>query len=292
MTTTTETRTLDVPGATLAYDVHGPLPTADGRPPVLVVGQPMEGPYFHKLASLLTGRTAVTYDPRGLGRSTRHDGGTTNDPVVQAEDLHALVGALGAGPVDLFGSSGGAITGLALVTAHPEDVRTLVAHEPPLLTVLPDAEAAAAAGRRVDEAYQRHGWGTGMATFIALASWKGEITDDVVREPVDPAQFGFPSDDDGRRDDALLSGVSAPVTAYRPDVDALAAAPTRIVLAVGEESRDLLTWRAPEALAARLGLELTVFPGDHGGFLDPANGYGGVPEAFAARLLEVLADGA
>lgn len=81
----------------------------------------------------------VTHDPRGLGESTRSD---LNDPQIQAEDLHALIAELG-GPVDVFGSNGGAVAGLALVTAHPEDVRMMVAHEPPLLGVLPDAEARA-----------------------------------------------------------------------------------------------------------------------------------------------------
>ena len=86
---------------------------------------------FATLASFLPDRTLVTYDPRGLGRSARTDGDTTNSPQQQAEDLHALIGVLG--PVDLFGSSGGAVTALQLVSTHPDDVRTLVAHEPPIL---------------------------------------------------------------------------------------------------------------------------------------------------------------
>ena len=133
---------LEVPGATIVYDVHGSLPADDGRPPLLMVGQPMDAGGFGTLASHFPDRTVVTYDPRGLGRSTRSDGSIINDPVVQAEDLHRLVDALGVGAVDLFASSGGAVTSLALVAAHPDDVRTLVAHEPPLFTLLPDATAA------------------------------------------------------------------------------------------------------------------------------------------------------
>ncbi|GCD21936.1 hydrolase [Cellulomonas algicola] len=288
MTTTTDTRTLDVPGATLTYDVHGPLPTADGEPPLVLIGQPMDASGFTTLAGLLTERTVVTYDPRGLGRSARHDGSTVNDPAVQAEDVHALVEALGGGPVDLFGSSGGAITGLALVAAHPHDVRTFVAHEPPLVELLPDAENARAAGRRVGEVYAERGWGAGMATFMLVSSWQGPFPDRFAQEPVDPAQFGLPTEDDGSRDDPLLSGVSDPVTAFRPDLDAVAAGPTRVVVAAGEESRDLLTFRATEALAALLGQDLTLFPSHHGGFLGGEHGYAGQPEAFAARLREVL----
>src|SRR5690349_10482087 len=129
------THTLETPGAEVAYDVHGPLPTADGRPPLLMIGQPMTATGFGTLASHFSDRTVVTYDPRGLGRSTRSDGRIDNDPTAQAEDVHAVIEALGAGPVQVFASSGGAVTALALVAAHPADVATLVAHEPPLITV-------------------------------------------------------------------------------------------------------------------------------------------------------------
>lgn len=290
--TTTETRThrtLDVPGATIAYDVRGPVPTADGEPPLVLIGQPMDASGFGTLASYLTERTVVTYDPRGIGRSTRTDGSRTNDPRQQAEDLHALVAALGGGPVDLFGSSGGAVTGLAWVTAHPEDVRTFVAHEPPLLGVLPDADRAAAASARVDAAYAERGWGAGMAAFIALTSWQGELPEDFLAEVPDPARFGLPTEDDGSREDPLLSGASKPVTAYEPDLDALRAAPTRIVPAAGVESEGILTWRATHALAELLGTEVAVFPSGHGGFLGDEYGMPGQPEAFATRLREVLA---
>lgn len=290
MAPTLTTRTLEVPDATLTYDVRGPLPPADGTPPLLLIGQPMDASGFATLASHFPDRTVVTYDPRGLGRSTRSDG-RENRPDQQAADLHRLIAALGAGPVDLFGSSGGAVTSLALVTAHPADVRTLVAHEPPLLGLLPDAEQAFAAEHRVKDTYDQRGWGAGMAVFIALSSWQGEFTDEFASQSPDPAAFGLPTDDDGARDDPLLSGASAPVTAYRPDVAALAAAPTRVVIAAGIESTGLLTWRASAALAAALGQELTVFPSNHGGFLGPEFGRPGQPVEFAARLREVLGDG-
>jgi pimeloyl-ACP methyl ester carboxylesterase len=289
MTTTLATGTLEVPDATLTYDVRGPLPSADGTPPLLLIGQPMDASGFATLASYFPDRTVVTYDPRGLGRSTRSDG-PENRPDQQATDLHLLIAALGAGPVDLFGSSGGALTARARLTAHPDDVRTLVAHEPPVISVLPDAEQAFAAEHRVKDAYDQRGWGAGMATFIALSSWQGEFTDEFASQSPDPAAFGLPTDDDGARDDPLLSGASAPVTAYRPDLASLTAASTRIVIAAGIESQGLLTWRASAAIAAALGQELTVFPSNHGGFLGPEFGRPGQPEAFAARLREVLAD--
>ncbi|WP_410630514.1 alpha/beta fold hydrolase [Amycolatopsis sp. cmx-4-83] len=281
----TSTHTLETPGADIVYDVHG-----SGGRPLLMVGQPMAADGFGSLASHFPDRTVVTYDPRGIGRSVRKDGRVEHVPDVQAGDLHAVIQALGAGPVDVFGSSGGAVAALALVTAHPDDVGTLVAHEPPLTGMLPDAAAAERAGQLMRDAYRDGGFGAGMAAFMVLASWKGEFTDDYFAlPPADPAQFGMPAEDDGRRDDPLLSDRSLAVTAYRPDVDALTAAPTRIVIGVGEESIEEMTGRAALATAAALGRQAIVFPSHHGGFLGGEHGYAGKPEAFAAKLREVLA---
>src|SRR5205807_3259228 len=116
------TRKLETTEADIVYDVHGPLPTADGRPPLFMIGQPMDASGFRTLASHMPDRTVITYDPRGLGRSIRKDGRVDNVPGVQAGDLHAIIGALGVGPVEMFASSGGAVTALALVAAHPGDV--------------------------------------------------------------------------------------------------------------------------------------------------------------------------
>jgi pimeloyl-ACP methyl ester carboxylesterase len=285
-----ETFTLDTPEATLVYDVRGPLPPAAGRPPLVLVGHPMDATGFTTLASYFPDRTVVPYDPRGLGRSTRKDSRTERTPEDNAEDIHRVIEALGAGPVELFGSSGGAVNGLALVAAHPDDVTTFVAHEPPLLAVLPDAEAAFAAERAVHDAYRQKGWGHGMAAFIGLTSWSGEFTEEYAARPApDPAGFGLPVQDDGGRADPLLSGVSDPVTAYRPDFAALAAGKTRVLIAVGIESGDSLTGRTSVATARALGQEAAIFPGNHGGFLGPEFGQAGEPEAFAARLREVLA---
>jgi pimeloyl-ACP methyl ester carboxylesterase len=281
--------TLQTPEADIAYDIHGPLPTADGRPLLFMVGQPMTAGGFTTLASHFPDRTVVTYDPRGLGRSTRSDGRVDNTPTLQAGDLHALIEALGTGPVDMFASSGGAVTALALVAAHPDDVLTLVAHEPPLMQVLPDAQAAERARASVRDAYEAGGRSAGMAAFIAMTSWRGEYTDEYFAQPApDPAAFGMPTGDDGSRDDPLLSDRSWAITSYRPDVDALADAPTRIVIAVGEESEGIFTGRTSRAVADLLGQQANVFPSHHGGFLGGDSGYPGKPEAFARKLREVL----
>jgi pimeloyl-ACP methyl ester carboxylesterase len=286
----TTTHTLETAEVDLAYDLHGPLPAAAGRPPLFMIGQPMDASGFTTLASYFTDRTVVTYDPRGLGRSVRKDGRVDHNPAVQVEDVHALIQALGVGPVEMFASSGGAVTALALVAAHPGDVITLVAHEPPLIPVLPDAEGAERARAGILDAYEAKGGGAGMAAFIAMTSWRGEFTDEYFAQPApDPAMFGMSEEDDGKRDDPILSDRSWAVSSYHPDVDALTAAPTRVVIAVGEESRDTMTGRASLAAATLLGQEATVFPSHHGGFLGPEFGYAGQPEAFADKLRTVLA---
>jgi pimeloyl-ACP methyl ester carboxylesterase len=285
----TTTHTLTTAEADIAYDVHGPLPPADGRPPLLMIGQPMTASGFGDLLPHFPDRTVVTYDPRGLGRSTRRDGRRDNSPVTQAGDVHAVIGALGAGPVDMFASSGGAVTALALVAAYPDDVVTLVAHEPPLVPVLADAGEADRALAGVRQTYEAGGRNAGMAAFIAMTSWRGEFTDAYFAQPApDPAAFGMPTEDDGSRDDPLLSDLSAAVTSHHLDVDGLTAAPTRIMIAVGEESAGVFTGRTSEAAAELLGQQATVFPSHHGGFLGPESGYPGQPEAFAHRLRDVL----
>jgi pimeloyl-ACP methyl ester carboxylesterase len=286
------THRLETPEVDLVYDIRGPLPTADGHPPLVMIGQPMGARGFGTLASHFPDRAVVTYDPRGLGRSTRKDGRVDHAPEVQAADVHAVIEALGAGPVEMFASSGGAVTALALVAAFPDDVTTLVAHEPPLIPVLPDAQAAERARAGVRDVYEDKGSGAGMAAFIMMTSWRGEYTDDYFTQPApDPAAFGMPTADDGSRDDPLLSDRSWAVSSYRPDVDALTAARTRVVTAMGEESLGTFTGRASVATAQLLGQQPTVFPSHHGGFVGAEFGYPGQPEAFARKLREVL-DGA
>jgi pimeloyl-ACP methyl ester carboxylesterase len=284
------THTLEVPGAVLTYDVRAN--DASTQPVLVLIGSPMGASGFPTLASHFEDRTVVTYDPRGVERSKRTDGVIESDPEQRSADVHAIIAALGAAPVDLFGSSGGAIDGLALVAHHAADVRTLVAHEPPAATALPDRDAALAANRDIHETYLRSGHGAGMAKFIAIVSHKGLIPDDWPDRPApDPAMFGMSADDDGSRDDPLLGQSIIGTTAYEPDFDALRAASTRIVIGVGAESDGELAHRGGEAIAERLGLTPVVFAGGHGGFQGNEYGMPGKPDEFAANLREVLAAG-
>lgn len=292
MTTTTSgptTHTLRVPGATLTYDLR--IKDASPEPILLLVGSPMGAAGFGSLAGHFPDRTIVTYDPRGSERSEKDDPASYVDPEIHADDLHRIIGVVGGGPVDVFASSGGAVNTLALVARHPEQVRTLVAHEPPLAAILSDREAALAVTRAVQETYQRSGWGAGMAHFIAVTSHEGPFSDaDARLDPPDPAIFGLPIDDDGSRTDVLLGQNMVTCTHYEPDFEALRRASTRIVIAAGAESGGQMARRGAHAVAERLGRDVVIFPSDHGGFLGGEYGQSGDPDAFAAKLREVLAE--
>jgi hypothetical protein len=138
----------------------------------------------------------------------------------------------------------------------------------------------------------QHGFGAGMARFIAIVSHRGPFDADYANQPPpDPAMFGLPAEDDGNRNDALLGQNIISCTHFEPDFEALRAASTRIVVAAGIESEGQLAARGAFAAAERLETEVVRFPSDHGGFLGGEYGQAGDPDAFAAKLREVLAEG-
>jgi pimeloyl-ACP methyl ester carboxylesterase len=281
-----KTHTLDVPGATLGYDVREGA--VESGPVLLMIGSPMDASGFGTLAGHFRDRTVVTYDPRGVGRSRRADGAVWATPDEHADDLHRLIAELDAGPVDIFGSSGGAVNALALVARHPEQVRTLVAHEPPIATVLPDRAEALAATEDINQTYERAGLGPAMAKFMAITSVKGPIPADFPDHDPSPANFGFPTEDDGSRDNPMVGPHIVHVTHYELDFEALRSAATRIIVGAGAESEGLFMYRAALAVAERLGTEPVIFPSHHAGFLGGEFGQHGDPDAFAATLRQAL----
>jgi pimeloyl-ACP methyl ester carboxylesterase len=290
------TKSLNVPGGRLAYDIRD-AETGTGAPALLMIGHPMDANGFATLAGYFRDRTVVTYDPRGVGRSEVTDRTQVRTPELHADDLHRLISALHAGPVDLFASSGGAVNALALVARHGEDVHTLVSHEPPIAPVLPDHEEAEAVIQDIRATYVREGFGPAMAKFIVFSGLQGPVPADYLQRPApDPAAFGLPGADGappggaprGGGDDPLLGASFIPITHYMPDFSALRAAPARIVIAAGVESEGTMAQRAALAIAERLNQELVTFPSHHGGFLGGEFGYRGDPDAFAATLRQVL----
>ncbi len=280
---TTRTSTVGSGTATVTYDVHGDLTQATPERPVLfMIGSPMDAVGFTTLRSHFTDRPVVTYDPRGAGRNPTDT--TSITPEDHADDLHRVIEALDAGPVDLFGRSGGAVNALALAEAHPDDVRRVVAHEPPTAALLPDREAALAVCRDMRATYDAHGSGLAMAKFISFVMYDGLVPDDYLDRPVpDPATFGMSSEDDGNRTDPLMRNMPDSNT-YEPDVEALSALGDRIVVAVGVESGQQLAARGGRSVAEALGLPVTEYPSNHGGFLGGEYGQQGDPDAFAAAL--------
>lgn len=290
--TETTTYTLDLPDAVLTYDVR--LPATPGDAPALfVLGSPMGASGFAQLAEHLDDRAVITYDPRGVERSTLATDGEVSVEI-HAEDCHRVLEAaravVGAGPVDVFASSGGAVNALSWVVNHPHELGTVVAHEPPLWTLLEDRDVQAKAAADIVETYRRDGYGPAMAKFVQLVMEPEPLTEEYLRRPApDPAAFGMPTEDDGSRDDLLLGRNMATMPGFEPDLDALRTSTVRLVPARGEVGEGTMARRGAEALAAALGVEPVEFPGDHGGFAANEWSPGNDPAAFAARLRDVLA---
>jgi len=283
MTTDVQTCTVGEGADLITYDVRGDLGSGT---PLFMFASPMDASGFGSLASHFTDRPVVTYDPRGAGRNPK--GSVDVPPQQHGEDLHRVVEALDVGPVDAFGSSGGGVNLLAWCAAHPGDVRTAVSHEPPIFVGLPDAEVLLAAIEDLKATYAASGNGPAMAKFIQLVMGQGELPADYLDQPApDPAMFGQPTEDDGSRDNPLMRNMPAG-NVYDVDVAALAALGDRLFIAVGKESGEGPAARGGRAVAARLGLPVTDFPGDHGNFFDSSYaGATGVAEA-AARIKELI----
>jgi clorobiocin biosynthesis protein CloN7 len=271
----TAAHTLDVPGARLYHERRGTGPL------LLLIGSPMDSTGFAGLADALAGEyTVVTYDPRGIGDSSRDDTGDVT-PEQQASDVHHLVSALGGGPADVFGSSGGGVVGLALVTAYPGQVRALVAHEPPVVELLPDSAQVQAEIQDIYDTYRTSGADKAMQKFLAhagLMPTAGQQADAPRWQP-SPQQVTRMR----ASTDHFLAHLIRPTTRYRPDIAALRASPARIVVAAGATSKGQLANRSAVALASQLGTQVAEFPGDHGGFL-------AMPEQFARELARVLSE--
>ena len=263
-------RSVTVPGARLHYEVRG-----SGGPLLVVIGSPMASADFAQLADALAGdHTVVTYDPRGHANSTIDDPDEDSTAESRADDIVAVLDDLGAESADVLGSSGGAVTGLALVARHPGRVRTLIAHEPPLLELLPDAPRQRANTEDIIETFHAAGMEAAWYKFMVTAGFDTTMPEKV------PAQ-AEPTEQDRREAARFFDHELRPTTRYLPDIDALKNGPSRVVIGIGADSGRLLTYRTSVALCGLLGSTPVEFPGDHGGFL-------GAPTEFAETLRTLL----
>ena len=270
MTTLTTATTLDVPGARLHYELRG------SGPLIALVGAPMDAAAFAPLADLLaTDHTVLTTDPRGINRSTVDHPDRDSTPAERASDLAALLRHVDAGPATVLGSSGGAVTLLSLVATDSALVHTAISHEPPLDELLPDHADLFDRTEQMIATYLTGDTRTAWRQFMAIGNLQ---MPDEVFEMV----FGSPRTGQDAADEHFqFAHMIRHTVRFRPDIEALLAAPTRLIVGIGEQSTGQLCDRASRALADLLGIEPTLFPGDHIGFAEQ-------PEAFAVRLREVL----
>lgn len=275
-TTTPAVRRLSVPGATLYYEVRGSGPVL-----LAIPGGPVDAGVFTGLADQLADRyTVVTYDPRGHSRSTL-DGALPDSAVrVHADDAARLIDAVGSKPAYVLGSSGGATIGLDLVARHGAKVKTLVAHEPPMMEVLPDRERWRAIFKEIYETYKQAGAYPAMERFGKAVEEGGpKYSEQMQQGEPSPEQAAMMARMMGNFEFFLEHEIRA-IGGYVPDIAALRASQSRIVIAGGKQSGAQGAYRAAAALAERLGIELTLFEGGHGGF--------GAEEAFAEKVHDAL----
>lgn len=283
----TKTGTLKVRGASLYFEIRGSGPVL-----LLVCGGVYDAAGYAGLARQLADRyTVVTYDRRGNSRSPLDGPPEPQRIEVHGDDAHrvlAAVGVTGGEPARVFGNSSGAMIGLELAARHPEQVRTVVAHEPPIFELLPDRDHWRTVMRDVEDTFGKEGAGpAGQVLSAGLQMSGGDQEDD--RAPGGgPAPPGEPDPETmqmmarmGQNMVFFIGYEVPPFARYTPDMAALQASPARVVMAVGEASQGEPPYRAAFAVAERLGTKAVVFPGDHGGF-------GSQPEAFAAKLHDVL----
>lgn len=263
-------QTLQVPGARLHYEVrgHGPL--------VVLVAAPMDANAFAPLADLLAAdHTVLTTDPRGINRSRLDDPDQDSTPQLRADDLSRLLTHLNAGPAAILGSSGGAVTALAIAQTHPEQVHTVIAHEPPLVELLADR---AQLHTQTEDL---------IATYLAgdvIGAWANFMAQANITLPEGALEMMFGGDRDLQQvkdERRWFAHEMLATTRWQPDLHALRSTKTPIVVGIGEDSAEQLCDRTSRALAAALGIGPTLFPGDHTGFVED-------PDRFATRLRAVL----
>jgi pimeloyl-ACP methyl ester carboxylesterase len=272
-----EARSVKVPGATLYVEVRGSGPVL-----LLITGGPTDAGMFSDLAGRLADRhTVVSYDHRGHSRSALESEPEDIPVSLHADDAVAILEAVGDEPAYVYGNSGGGTIGLELVARHPDLVRTLVAHEPPVFELLPDAARFRAAFEDISETYRREGVFPAMGKFGALVEEGGpKYSEEMQQAEPTPEGEEMMSRMAGNFD-LFIAHEIRQIGAYVPDVDALSNVSTRIVSAAGETSGEQAARRAAVALAERLGIAVTYLPGGHGG-------WGSDPQGFAEKLRELI----
>ncbi|HEX3782411.1 MAG TPA: alpha/beta hydrolase [Pseudonocardiaceae bacterium] len=268
--------TLDVPGARLHCQVSG-----DGPPLLLLCGNTGDADAFQFIAEPLAERyTVIAYDPRGNSRSELLVEPGPQTVRERADDAMRVLDALTDQPAFVFGSSGGAVTALELLSREPDRARLVIAHEPPMFEVLPDAAEHRELFDTVHRTYERDGVDAAMNQFIAAIGMPQQEAPSA--EALPPA-IGEMFQRMRANAGFFLAHELLQVVGYQPDVAALTKNADRLVFGVGATSRRFRPAFPAILLTPHTGAELVEFAGSHAGYLDAA-------EPFAATLLAVLAE--
>lgn len=269
-TTSTATATLRVDGAELYFELRG-------RGPLIALhAAPMGAASFTPLAELLAvDHTVLTCDPRGINRSRVDHPDQDVTPDMRADDLANLLRHVDSGPAALLGSSGGAVSALALIQNNSELVDTVIAHEPPLAELVSDTEELRS---QTDDM---------IRTYLSgdrRGAWSAFMTSANIHLPDElfDAMFGGQIHGQAAEDELFaFAHMERPTTFWKPDISALRDSEVNLIVGIGEQSANELCDRTSRALAAQIGIDATMFPGGHIAFAED-------PAAFATRLRDVL----
>jgi pimeloyl-ACP methyl ester carboxylesterase len=276
MTTHTPTTgTIRTDGATLYYEVRGTGPT-------LLISQSGEGDAGRGkdlVDQLVADYTVVTYDRRGLSRSTLDDPAQGVSLAAHADDAHRLLTELADEPVLMLGCSLGASIGFHLAVDHPGQISTLIAHEPVTPKLLP-ADQRAHHERElahIQQVHQRDGLAPALkvvADVLGIDPTNPGVEPDLTPQPMNAQRV--------RNFDFFIKRDFTAIINDTLDITALTKTPTRIIPAIGRTTpRTVFDNKCAFALAAMLGTKVHEFPGGH-------NGNTTHPRAYATTLRTTL----
>ncbi|OKI05121.1 alpha/beta hydrolase [Streptomyces sp. CB02923] len=271
------TGSLRVNGATLHYEVRGRGPLL-----LLIPGGAGGAAAFDGMADeLAAAYTVATYDPRGMSRSVLDDPAAGQRVAEHADDAFRMLEMLSPGePARVLGISSGAIASLHLLTTRPERITRVVAHEPPVVEVLPDAAEHRALVARVEETFHAQGLMPAMAVFSAGLKKDGSAAAPQPELKL-PPQAAARAEQTMANLPYFVGRIVPAFMSYAPDLHRLKALSDRLVLAGGEDSRGELSYRPAAFLAGQFGTELLHFPGGHTGLTTH-------PAEFAETLVKAL----
>lgn len=277
---------LIAPGASLYYETYGSGPLL-----VFISGANGDADLWRPIAQTISSTsnyTVAIYDRRGFSRSYLSSTAAQNYTHrlhVDVNDTRLIIDHLSPNtPASVLGTSSGAIVALQLLLTYPASLKTLIAHEPPALTLLPDSAALIVAQNAVYATYRAAGVPPAMLQFAYLQ--------DPTFTPTPSGAAGFNID---MRSSAFSSGnlqywferefLQYPLQDFDVDEFARGGVREKLVLANGKATNvQGSQYRANLVLGEKVGLDVRVLAGEHVGYSGATMG------EFADDLLGVLGE--